>query len=69
MPPAMTTSVSTWRCKCGVRIKVVAEMDIAEMDIADETTIVVKCPRCGEAQVISAERLVAVSTDSDDFKL
>jgi hypothetical protein len=60
----MTRSVSTWRCKCGVRIKVVAEMDIV-----DDTTVVVKCPLCDEAQVISAERLVAVSTDSDDFKL
>jgi hypothetical protein len=38
------------------------------MDIVDDTTVVVKCPLCGEAQVISAERVVAVSTESDDFK-
>jgi predicted RNA-binding Zn-ribbon protein involved in translation (DUF1610 family) len=39
------------------------------MDIDDETTVVVNCPQCGEAQVISAERLVAVSTESADFSL
>jgi hypothetical protein len=58
----MTTNVIRWECKCGVRIKVVTEMDTGD----PIRTVVFKCPRCGQAHAISAERLVSVSTDSED---
>jgi hypothetical protein len=63
MPPGMTKRVTMWRCKCGVRVKVVTEMDIED----PTTTVIIKCPLCGDAQVISADQLVALNTENDDL--
>jgi len=61
----MTLSVTSWRCKCGVRVKAVAELDGNDAT----TAVMVNCPQCGDEQTIPAERLVAVVTDSDNFSL
>jgi len=61
----MIMSVSTWRCKCGIRIKVVGESDPAK---AGET-ITAACPECGDEQVINAVKLVSITTDNDKAEL
>jgi hypothetical protein len=57
----MITSVSTWRCKCGIRIKVIGESDPANAG----QTVKAACPKCGDEQVINAMKLVSITTDNE----
>jgi hypothetical protein len=58
----MITSVSTWRCKCGIRIKVVGETDRRQPHV----TSVAECPNCGDEQIIYAARIVSTTQESDE---
>jgi hypothetical protein len=49
-----------WRCKCGVRIKVISETD---REAPPPTTIMVACPACGDGQAILAHRIISVTDE------
>jgi phage FluMu protein Com len=51
--------VSTWRCVCGNRVRVLAEADPARAI----GTVNVSCPACKEIQKIQARRVLTVTTD------
>ena len=57
--PIMTT-VSSWRCKCGTRIKVVGERDRTQ----EPNRIPAACPKCGDKQVIYTDRILSVEEDT-----
>ena len=63
MPAVMITTVFTWRCKCGVRVKVIGE--VAKVDPTSKA--VVKCPKCGEEQTIAASKVISVTRDKDEI--
>jgi hypothetical protein len=56
----MITSVSVWRCKCGVRIKVISETDRKAIP---PSSIVVACP---DGQGIPAHRIGSVTNERDE---
>ena len=53
----MIHSVSTWRCKCGVRVKVVSQVD----ENKPRATALASCPNCNEPQMMNANRIIAIS--------
>jgi hypothetical protein len=53
----MIHSVSVWRCKCGVRVKVVSEVD----ENKPRATALAPCPNCNELQMMNASRIIAIS--------
>jgi hypothetical protein len=55
----MVGIVAVWRCKCGMRVKVLAE---AENNQTSSTQLA-SCPECGSQQVIHAEKIVSVTED------
>jgi len=59
------TVVSTWRCKCGVRLMIVAEKDV-DKPVA---TVTVACPDCGNAQIIDANRMISITHEKDDDRI
>jgi hypothetical protein len=59
----MVRAVFTWRCKCGVRVKVIGETNQKN----PMTTSAVKCPACGEEQIIVASKVFSVSEERDEF--
>ncbi len=60
----MIKGVSTWRCKCGVSVKVVTETDKAQIN--EGIRVEAACPKCGDKQTIYAHRIIAVTTYKDD---
>jgi len=52
----MPKLVSGWRCKCGVRITVVAEMAMEELP----EPVSVACPKCGDAHTIDADKVISI---------
>jgi hypothetical protein len=59
----MIMTVATWRCKCGMRIKVVAEI---EKERPITATATASCPDCGETQAIYAHRVVSVTSEKEE---
>jgi len=57
----MMNSVSTWRCKCGVRIKVVAEAH-ENKPAATQTAV---CPSCGDEQAVYGEKIISITAEKD----
>ena len=57
----MITSVSRWRCKCGVHVKVVAET----AKNTQGSTQQVACPQCGDKQIVYGMTVVSITTESD----
>jgi hypothetical protein len=53
----MIHSVSTWRCTCGVRVKVVSEVD----ENKPRATALASCPNCNEPHMMNANRIIAIS--------
>jgi hypothetical protein len=53
----MIHSVSIWRCKCGVRVKVVAELD----EKNPRAIALASCPNCNEQQMMNANRIITIS--------
>jgi hypothetical protein len=59
----MIKAVFVWRCKCGIRIKVVGETSKSD----PTAKAVVKCPECGDEQIIAASKVVSVTQDKDEI--
>jgi len=57
---AVMQAVATWRCKCGIRIKVTAEIDTN----APLKTQVATCPHCGDGQTVYADKIITVRQDT-----
>jgi hypothetical protein len=57
------TTVSTWRCQCGITIKVVGECDGQSKP---PPTQVATCPKCGNRQNVHADKIIAVTDDSQN---
>jgi hypothetical protein len=53
-------TVSVWRCKCGVQIKVVSEID----ENKPRATALASCPNCNELQMMNANRIIAISHET-----
>jgi hypothetical protein len=60
----MNKAVFSWRCQCGMRIKVVGETDPG--DPAAKATV--KCPGCGDEQTLSASSVFSVAEDIDEIR-
>jgi hypothetical protein len=58
----MDTRVSTWRCKCGTRIKVLGAVDKDHL----QARTVAECPTCGDKQVVYAARILFVTQETDE---
>lgn len=57
----MITAVSTWKCKCGTRIKVIGETPKDR----PSATQVVACPACGDKQTIYGAQILSVTSEKD----
>jgi len=57
----MITSTSTWRCKCGVRVKVVSQTPKAE----PTATQVAACPQCGDKQMIYGKTILSTTAEEE----
>jgi hypothetical protein len=60
----MVTLVSTWRCKCGTRIKLIGETETDNL----APSSVAECPRCGDRQTVRTAKIISVSQDIEDTK-
>jgi hypothetical protein len=58
----MITEVATWRCKCGVTVKVITEADRSRI-IQDRHEA--QCPNCGDKQTVYADRILEVTMHID----
>jgi ribosomal protein S27E len=56
----MITGVATWRCKCGVSVKVVTETDRAN---SNPDRLIASCPNCKDEQAVYAHRIISVTVD------
>jgi hypothetical protein len=56
----MVGIIASWRCKCGIRVKVLAEADPSQPPAKQVAT----CPNCGESQAIQADKIVSVTEDT-----
>ncbi len=60
----MVTILAFCICKCGTRLKVVAEADF----IPTSGTTIASCPKCGEPQPINADKIISVTEDISKVK-
>ena len=54
----MARTVALWRCKCGTRVKVVAETDSTP-----SATQTISCPTCRDPHSINAAKIISVTKD------
>jgi hypothetical protein len=57
----MTTSVSIWRCQCGINVKVVTQRDQTRRPSPPHTVL---CPNCGNKHAVIGDRVLSVTDDS-----
>jgi len=66
LPEALETmmvgKVVLWRCKCGTRVKVLAEAYINQ----PPATQIAACPACGEPHTVQADKIISVTEDKPD---
>jgi hypothetical protein len=55
----MSTIVSSWRCKCGVHVSVVAEAVTGKLP----EPVSVACPKCGDVHTIYAEKVISITAE------
>ena len=53
-------TVSTWRCKCGITIKVVGETDRTK----PITPLFAACPKCNFQQAVYIDRIISLENDT-----
>jgi hypothetical protein len=58
----MVAIVASWRCKCGIRVKVLAEADPRQ----PPATQIASCPNCGDSQTVEGDKIVSVTEDIFD---
>jgi hypothetical protein len=58
----MVAIVASWRCKCGIRVKVLAEADPSQ----PPATQIAPCPNCGDPQTVEADKIVSVTEEIFD---
>jgi hypothetical protein len=58
----MVEIVASWRCKCGIRVKVIGE---AHSTRASATQIA-SCPSCGHRHPIHADKIISVTEDMSE---
>jgi hypothetical protein len=54
------TSVSTWRCKCGIIVKVITQWDRRKQP-SNQTAA---CPNCGITQLVYGDTVLSVTDDT-----
>jgi hypothetical protein len=59
-PSCMSLVISNWRCRCGIRIKLVAEMTATN----PAATIAVACPMCEDERVVCADKVISVMAEN-----
>jgi hypothetical protein len=57
----MITITSTWRCKCGVRVKVISQTP-QDRPSATQTAA---CPKCGDSQLVYGETILSITVDEE----
>jgi hypothetical protein len=55
----MVGIIASWRCKCGIRVKVLAEADPSQ----PPATQIASCPKCGDSQSVQGDKIVSVTED------
>ena len=55
----MVGIIAWWRCKCGIRVKALAEADPSQ----PLATQIAWCPKCGESQTVQGDKVVSVAED------
>jgi hypothetical protein len=55
----MIKGFATWRCKCGVTVKVITETDRARIN--EDLRREAQCPNCGDGQIVYAHRVLKVT--------
>jgi hypothetical protein len=55
----MIKGFATWRCKCGVNVKVITETDRTR--ISEDVRHEAQCPNCGDRQIVYAHRVLEVT--------
>ena len=58
----MVGIVASWRCKCGTRVKVIAEADSTPAS----ATKIRSCPSCGRRHPIHADKIISVTEDMSE---
>jgi len=58
----MVGTIASWRCKCGIRLKVLAEADPSQSPAAQ----VALCSNCGEPQTVQRDKIVSVTQGIPD---
>jgi len=58
----MVGTIASWRCKCGIRVKVLAEADLSQ----SPATQVALCSNCGESQTVQGDMIVSVTEGIPD---
>jgi hypothetical protein len=56
----MIKTVSTWRCKCGAHVRVVAQTPKAKPSANQKAA----CPNCGDTQIIYGETILSIISDA-----
>jgi hypothetical protein len=59
------TTVSAWRCKCGISIKVVVEIDHTKL----VNTLIAVCPNCGDKQAVYGDKILSITDDTKNTLL
>ena len=57
-------TIATWQCKCGTKVKVIAETDYEQQQICNTSACcpmtAASCPQCGNEIQICADRIHGV---------
>jgi hypothetical protein len=56
-------AVFSWRCKCGLSIRVIGESEEANPTVKSA----VRCPSCDDEQIIAASHVISVTPDQDEI--
>jgi len=58
----MVEIAASWRCKCGIRVKVLSQVDPSQ----PPATRIASCPNCGDSQTVEGDKIVSVTEDISD---
>ena len=58
----MEEIIASWCCKCGVRVKVISQVDPNQ----PPATQIAYCPKCGDSQTVQGDKIVSVTEDISD---